>query len=91
MVMVFKCENCGIHPKALAIQSLKNDPGKISILCKNYLPDKITIKHQLGERLDGDDEILEELICGKCGLTAQEERMPRFILETMGIIPEKEE
>lgn len=59
---------------------IDGDENKKIVQCRNIKPEKIEIKHVIGERYSTDDSVYEELICGKCGKIGQMVKVPKEIV-----------
>ena len=55
--------------------------NNIIIRCINITDDKIEIKNLTHDSYDRDEEVIEELLCGCCGLVGEIVNVPKTIVE----------
>jgi|TARA_B100001971_G_C18247554_1_gene575488 hypothetical protein len=83
---LFHCPSCGIHPQVICETHVRGFDDFIQIRLINILPENEEIICVLGDKLPGDVETYDTLICGLCGKPGHIENVPEFVLSMHGII-----
>ena len=85
-VYLFNCPVCGFHPKVINITYLKNDDENANVQLINVEPNKQEVKHTLQSNINTDGEIVDENLCGKCGISGHIEEVSKKVLDILGMI-----
>ena len=85
-VSLFNCPTCGFHPRVINVTYLKGDDQNVNIHLINIDPNKQEVKHTLKKDINTDGEVIDENLCGKCGMSGTIEKVSKKMLEILGMI-----
>ena len=83
---LFHCYSCGFHPMVICETRPKGENEIVQIRLINIAPKEYKIIDTMGDKLPGDIETTEVLICGGCGNVGTIDNVPEFILILNGVI-----
>ncbi|MBS82957.1 MAG: hypothetical protein CMD65_02350 [Gammaproteobacteria bacterium] len=87
-VNLFNCPVCGFHSMVIAKYWVKGFESDVSINFISIHPEKETTTTNINTvPLNSDGELIDEYICGKCGIIGNMESVPYYILEVYGYSP----
>lgn len=88
---LFNCFDCGFHSKAISKIWIKNHDNDFLIQLISIHPETGLKRKQVEDKkLKYDGELIEELICGKCGKIGSIQPVPDDVLRAYGYkVPSK--
>ena len=82
---LFHCYSCGFHPVVICETRPKWNNDIVQIRLINISPEEHKIIDTMGDKLPGDIETYDTLLCGNCGDMGKLHNVPEFILILNGV------
>ena len=83
---LFHCFSCGFHPMVICETRPKGEYEIVQIRLITISPAGHKIIDTMGDKLPGDIETYDTLLCGNCGDMGKLHNVPEFILIMNGVM-----